>query len=69
MMTERELRKIESELMRTRQSKAAIEERLMSLSREKEKVEFHVRQQSLTIKKMYRMRMARGKCCLLPLAT
>ena len=58
-MTRTELQQIKTELGKTKQSKAAVEDRLNILMREKEKIEFHMRQQNLTIKKMYRRRDAR----------
>ena len=58
-MSRTELQKIKTELTKMRQSKVAVEERLNVLMREKEKIEFHMRQQNLTLKKMYRRRDAR----------
>ena len=58
-MSTTELQKIKTELAKMKQSKAVVEDRLNILMREKEKIEFHMRQQNLTLKKMYRRRDAR----------
>ena len=53
-----ELDKIKKELEKTTKVKNDLENVVSVLTREKDKVEFHVRQQELTIKKMKRMKMA-----------
>ena len=57
-MQKSEVDKIRKELTRAKSSRVTLEERVSSLGREKEKVEFHMRQQDLTIKKMNRQRTA-----------
>jgi DNA repair exonuclease SbcCD ATPase subunit len=57
-MRKKEVDRIQRELNKLMGNRGALEERLTSLNREKDKVEFHLRQQQLTIKKMNRMKVA-----------
>lgn len=58
-MNRKEVDKIINELKRTKQTKAVLEDKVHSLIKEKDKVEFHLRQQDLTIKKINRMKSAK----------
>lgn len=55
-----EIISLRNELDHVRQSKIELTEKMLSLAREKEKIEFHLRQQELTIKKIKRQQTARG---------
>ena len=57
-MRRQELDKIQRELRKVIANRNVLEEKLTTLTREKETIEFHMRQQELTIKKMKRMRIA-----------
>ncbi len=57
-MQRHELDKIKKELNKTSTAKIVLEDKISILSRDKEKIEFHMRQQDLTIKKMKRMKQA-----------
>ena len=57
-MAYQELEKIKKELYRTREAKVIIEDKISTLNREKDKIEFHLRQQEMTLKKMKRQRGA-----------
>ena len=57
-MSSDELEKIRKELGKVHSHRAVLEEKVTSLEREKEKVEFHMRQQDLTVKRMSRQKTA-----------
>ena len=50
-MAYQEVQTIKKELYKTREAKVAIEDKIGVLNREKDKVEFHLRQQEMTLKK------------------
>ena len=55
----KELDKVRKELAHVKVNRSQLEDRLTSLTREKDQVEFHIRQQDLTIKRMQRMKTAK----------
>ena len=57
-MTSDELEKIRKELGKAHSARAGLQEKVTMLEREKEKVEFHMRQQDLTVKRMNRQKTA-----------
>ena len=58
-MTKDELDKIKNELGKATKQRQQLAERVVSLEREKEKMEFHIRQQDLSMKKISRQRTAK----------
>ena len=57
-MQRKELDQIQKELQKIYMSKTDLEDRVNVLIREKEKVEFHMRQQEMTVKRMKRQKVA-----------
>jgi len=57
-MRKQEVDRIQRELKKVVANRQVLQEKLTTLTREKDKVEFHMRQQELTMKKMKRMRVA-----------
>ena len=55
-MQKREIDKVKKELRKVMHSKASLEEKIDTLNRQKETMDFHKRQQELTMKKMSRLK-------------